>query len=61
MNAFSYAYGYGKLEVNTRFLALDLLKEGLITDSQYKKVEKYIDDRVAKIKQETQEYSEATK
>lgn len=61
MNAFSYAYGYGKFEVNIRFLALDLLKEGLITDKQYKKVEKYIDDRVAKIKQETEEYSETTK
>ena len=55
---FSYAYGYGKLECATSFLAFNMLKANLITMEQYNDVQKFIDDTVKRVEAEVTTYSE---
>ena len=54
---FSYAYGYGKLECATSFLAFNMLKANLITMEQYNDIQKFIDDTVKRVEAEVTTYS----
>jgi len=54
---FSYAYGYGKLECATSFLAFNMLKANLITIEQYNDIKKFIDDTVKRVEDEVTIYS----
>jgi len=54
---FSYAYGYGKLECVTSFLAFNMLKANLITVEQYNDIKKFIDDTVKRVEDEVTIYS----
>ena len=55
---FSYAYGYGKLECATSFLAYNMLKANLITVEQYEDIKKFIDDTVKRVVADVTTYSE---
>lgn len=59
MYDFNYSYAYGKLSTAVFFLAVELAREGLITQEQYKGVTEYIDKRLERVKREVEEYSKA--
>jgi len=54
---FSYAYGYGKLECATSFLAFNMFKANLITYEQYYDIKKFIDDTIKRVEEESKAYS----